>query len=335
MNPGEVVKRVVTVAGTGSYLPERVLTNDDLAKMVDTSDEWIRSRTGMRERHIAREDETTSGMAAIASRRALEDAGIAASDIGLIVVGTVTPDMVFPSTACFVQHQVGARDAFCFDLEAACSGFLYSLETARRYVETGAVNTALVIGAEKLSTVTDWEDRGTCVLFGDGAGAVVVKATQAGRGIISSVMGSDGSLTELLNIPGGGSLHPVSRTTLEQRMHYIKMNGKEVFKHAVRCMCDAAQQVLDKCGCTVEDVKCIVPHQANMRIIQAIADRLGTTLDKFYLNIERVGNMSSASVPVALDEAARGGRIHAGDLVLFVTFGGGFTWGATLLEWGK
>ena len=335
MNPGDVVKRVATIAGTGSYLPERVLTNEDLAKMVDTSDEWIRTRTGMRERHIARDGETTSEMAAIAARRALENAGIAAADVELIIVGTVTPDMVFPSTACFVQRHIGARKAFCFDLEAACSGFLYSMETARMYIETGAVNTALVIGAEKLSTVTDWKDRATCVLFGDGAGAVVLKATQAGRGIISSVMGSDGTLTELLNIPGGGSLHPVSQQTIEQRMHFIKMNGKEVFKHAVRCMCDAAQQVIDKCGCTIEDVKCIIPHQANMRIIQAIADRLGTTLERFHLNIESVGNLSSASVPVALDEAARSGRLRSGDLLLFIAFGGGFTWGATLMEWGK
>ncbi len=324
----------VCIQGTGSYLPRRVVTNADLEQMVDTSDEWIRTRTGIRERRIALKSEATSDMCAIAARRALESAGVSAEEVGLIIVATVTPDMVFPNTACFVQDKIGARNAFCFDLEAACSGFLFSLDTARRYLQSGGVETALVIGGEKLSTVTDWEDRSTCVLFGDGAGAVVLKRTKdSGRGIIDTFAGSDGALTELLKIPGGGSRTPASSDSLDQRLHYMKMVGNEVFKHAVRCMCDAAQRVLEKAGLTYDDVNWVVPHQANMRIISAIANRFDGAIDKFCVNLDRVGNMSGASVPVALDEAVRRGRIKKGDIVLFVVFGGGFTWGAGVMEW--
>jgi 3-oxoacyl-[acyl-carrier-protein] synthase-3 len=321
------------IAGTGSYLPEKVLRNADLETMVDTTDEWIRTRTGILERHIARPDEATSDMAAEAARRAMASAGVEPDEIGLIIVATVTPDMHFPSTACFVQDLIGARNAFCFDIEAACSGFLYGVETARHYIASGAVSAALVIGAEKLSCVTDWQDRATCVLFGDGAGAVVLRATDPGRGIQASYMGSDGSLTGLLHIPGGGSRNPASEETLECRLHFMKMTGNEVFKHAVRCMCDAGQQVLEMCGMTIEDVAWVVPHQANMRIIQAIANRLGNSLEKFCVNLDRVGNMSGASVPVAMDEAVRQGKFKKGDNVLIVVFGGGFTWGASLLKW--
>lgn len=325
--------KAVCITGTGSYLPEQVLTNADLEKMVDTSDEWIRTRTGMRERHLARDDEATSDMAAEAAKRAIEAAGITPDDIDLIMVATVTPDMLFPSTACFVQQKIGATNAFCFDLEAACSGFLYGLKVAKQFIATGTLDTVLVIGAEKLSAVTDWEDRGTCVLFGDGAGAAVLQERTQGRGMMSSFMGSDGSLAELLHIPGGGSRRPASVDTLKQRLHYMKMTGNEVFKHAVRCMCDAGQRVLDHAGMTIDDVDCVIPHQANMRIIRAIANRLGDSFDKFYVNLERVGNISAASVPVALDEAVREGRLKRGDIILFIVFGGGFTWGATLMEW--
>jgi len=232
-----------------------------------------------------------------------------------------------------VQDQIGATNAFCFDVEAACSGFLYSLDIAKNYIANGSAEHVLVIGAEKLSSITDWEDRATCVLFGDGAGAVVLSATDEGRGIMGNVMGSDGRLNELLNVPGGGSRHPASHQTVDDRLHYMKMTGREVFKHAVRCMSDAATRALEQCDLTVDDVSCIIPHQANARIINAIASRLNAGEDKVYMNLERVGNMSAASVPVALDEAVRSGRIKRGDIVLFVVFGGGFTWGASVLEW--
>ena len=333
MKASDSPNRAVCVTGTGSYLPERILTNKDLETMVDTTDEWILTRTGIRERHIARDDEATSHMAADAAERAMQAAGITADEVQLIIVATVTPDMVFPSTACFVQELIGAKNAFCFDIEAACSGFLYAVEVARQFIQGGTVRTALVIGAEKLSCVTDWDDRATCVLFGDGAGAVVLQPRADGHGIISSAMGSDGGLAALLNIPGGGSRHPVSRKTIEDGLHYMKMTGREVFKHAVRCMSDFGKQVLEQAGLTIEDVDLVVPHQANMRIIRAISDRLGCPLDKFYVNLERVGNMSGASVPVALDEAVRVGRLKRGDIVLFVVFGGGFTWGASVMKW--
>jgi 3-oxoacyl-[acyl-carrier-protein] synthase III len=325
--------KTVAITGTGSYLPEKVLTNADLETMVDTTSEWIVTRTGIHERHIARDDEATSHMAAIAARRALESARVAPGEVDLILVATVTPDMVFPNTACFVQHMIGAKRAVCLDLEAACSGFLYAMETARQYIATGSVRTALVIGAEKLSCVTDWQDRATCVLFGDGAGAVVMQAADHGRGIISTVMGCDGALTDLLNIPGGGSRTPASFQSVEQRLHYMKMSGNDVFKHAVRCMCDAGQKVLEQSGMTMADVSLVIPHQANRRIIEAIASRLGNSLEKFYINLDRVGNISGASVPVAMDEAARTGRLKGGDIVLSVVFGGGFTWGSTIMEW--
>jgi len=326
--------RSVAIVGTGAYLPDRVLTNQDLEKIVDTTDEWIHTRTGMRERHIAREDEATSDMSAIAAQQALESAGVDPADVDMILVATITPDMPLPNTACFVQHRIGARKAFCFDIAAACAGFVYGVEIGRQFVASGAINTALIIGGEKLSMVTDWKDRATCILFGDGAGAAVLQARDDTRGIISTVMAADGSLTGPLNIPGGGSREPTSPRTLENRLHYIKMDGKEVFKHAVRCMCDACVRVLDQAGLTIDDVALIIPHQANLRIIQAIGDRLGAPPDKMYVNVERVGNMSSASIPVALDEAVRNGRLKKGDIVLSGAFGGGFTWGATVLEWG-
>ncbi|MBM4148129.1 MAG: ketoacyl-ACP synthase III [Lentisphaerae bacterium] len=325
-------QRRVAIVGTGSYLPERVLTNADLEKIVDTTDEWIRTRTGILERRLARGDEVTSDMAAAAASRALESAGIAPTEVDLILVATITPDMPFPSTACYVQDKIGATNAFCMDVSAACSGFIYAMESARAHILAGGVKTALVIGAEKLSSVMDWEDRATCVLFGDGAGAVVLRESTDGRGILSSFMGSDGSLSHLLNLPGGGSRYPASEQTLKDRLHCIKMTGNEVFKHAVRCMCDAGNRALDRCGLTEDDVRWIVPHQANLRIIQAIASRLGGSIERFIVNLDKVGNVSGASIPLALDEAVRDGRVKPGDKVLLVAFGGGFTWGAMLVE---
>jgi 3-oxoacyl-[acyl-carrier-protein] synthase-3 len=334
-------QRRVLIIGTGSYLPQRVLTNADLEKMVETSDEWIVTRSGIKERHIARPDEPTSEMCASAARLAIEQSGLSPAELGAIIVATITPDMPLPSTACFVQEKIGAKNAFCFDLQAACSGFLYGLEIARQFVSSGFINSALVIGAEKLSYITDWKDRSTCVLFGDGAGAVVVCAADTApekhrrnsRGIMHTVMGSDGALADLLTVPGGGTRTPLTEANIGERLQYIKMNGKEVFKHAVRCMCDAGQQVLDLSGLTINEISCVIPHQANIRIINAIAERFNNCIDKFYINLERVGNMSAASVPVAMDEAVRKGRIKNGDKVLLIVFGGGFTWGAMTIEW--
>lgn len=323
----------VEVAGTGAYLPDRILTNDDLSRMVDTSDEWIRTRTGMRERHLARDNEVTSDMGAEAARRALAAAGVDATEVDLIVVATCTPDMMLPSTACSVQQKIGASRAFCFDLSAACSGFLYAVEAVRGMIAAGQYRTGLVIGAEKMSCVTDWQDRSTCVLFGDGAGAVVLRAAQRGQGILASAMGSDGALGDLLKIPGGGSVTPASAQSVQDRLHFIKMGGNQVFKHAVICMSEAGQKVLDKAGLALSQVDWVIPHQANMRIVTAIAERVGFPMEKVITNLERVGNISAASIPVALDEAVRDGRIRRGQMLLFVAFGGGFTWGAMALEY--
>jgi 3-oxoacyl-[acyl-carrier-protein] synthase-3 len=325
--------RTACITGTGSYVPERVLTNAELEKLVETSDEWILTRTGIKERRIARPDEPTSLMAAEAARRALTAAGITAEQVDLIIVATITPDMGFPCTACFVQREIGARNAFCYDLEAACSGFVFALDTACQYVASGRVDTVLVIGAEKISCITDWTDRSLCVLFGDGAGAAVVQARPDRRGILGSVLRSDGRLSELLKLPGGGSRYPASEETIRQKLHFMKMDGKEVFKHAVTSMTDVAKRVLVQAGVTLEQVKLVIPHQANMRIVNAIRDRLGGRDDQYFINLERYGNTSAASVILALDEAAKAGRLERGDLVLLVAFGGGFTWGATLLEW--
>jgi len=323
----------VMIAGTGSYLPERILTNAELEQMVDTNDEWIRTRTGMRERRIARPDEATSDMAAAAARLALADAGVSAADLDLVVIGTSTPDMLFPSTACLVQSAIGAGQALCFDLSAACSGFLYSLETARALLQSGLYRNALVIGADKMSAVTDWSDRGTCILFGDGAGAVVLQPTVTHRGIMATVSGADGSLGDLLMIPGGGSRMPATASSVAEHQHTVKMAGNNVFKHAVRCMTEAGQAALAKAGLTAADVKWMIPHQANMRIIQAISERVSIPMDRIVVNLDRYGNTTAATVPVALDEAVRDGRIQRGDVLLIVVFGGGFTWGSMVLEY--
>ena len=326
--------RTVSIIGTGSYVPEKVLTNHDLEKIVDTTDEWIHSRTGMRERHIAADSQATSDLATEAAKAALADAGISAEEVDLLVVATLSPDMFFPSTACFVQEKIGAKNAFCYDLGAACSGFLYALDNAKNQIASGAVKTALVIGAEKMSTFIDWEDRGTCILFGDGAGAAVLQAGGEGRGIMKSVMGSDGSLADLLWTPGGGSRNPISHVTIAQRQQYLKMQGREVFKHAVVRMTEAVVQALEKNDVGVDEIKCFIPHQANIRIIDAIAKRLGIA-DRIYTNVEKYANTSSAALAIALDEAVKDGTIKRGDLVALTVFGGGFTWGANVLEWNK
>jgi 3-oxoacyl-[acyl-carrier-protein] synthase III len=331
--PAPISIRPASIVGTGSYLPERILTNAELEKLVETTDEWIVTRTGIRERRIAAADQTTSDMGALAAQRALAMAQVDPMDVDMIVVATITPDMGFPNTACFVQNKIGARKAFCLDIEAACSGFIYALDMVRQYVATGAIETALVIGAEKISCITDWKDRSLCVLFGDGAGAAVVQSRPGSRGILRTRMHADGALSQLLMLPGGGSRHPASEDTVRNGLHYMKMDGKEVFKHAVTCMSGVARRVLEESGVTVGDLKLIIPHQANMRIVKAIHHRLGGRDDQYFINLDRYGNTSAASVIVALDEAVRTGRLSAGDLVLLVAFGGGFTWGATLLEW--
>jgi len=328
------MSRTVSIIGTGSYVPEKVLTNHDLEKFIDTTDEWIYSRTGMRERHIAAAGQATSDLAVKAAETALADAGISAGELDLLIVATLSPDMFFPSTACFVQEKIGAKNAFCYDLGAACSGFLYALDNAKNQIAAGAVKTALVIGAEKMSTFIDWEDRSTCILFGDGAGAAVLQAGGEGRGIMQSAMGSDGSLADLLWTPGGGSRNPISHEMIDQRQQYLKMQGREVFKHAVVRMAEAVTQALDKNGIASDDIKCFIPHQANIRIIDSISKRLGI-VGRVYTNVEKYANTSSAALAIALDEAVRDGTIQKGDLVALTVFGGGFTWGANVLEWSK
>lgn len=320
------------ITGTGHYYPEKVLSNTDLESMVDTSDEWIVTRTGIRERRIARDDQASSDLALAASKVALESAGIRAEDLDGIIVGTISGDMPFPATACIVQNLLGARNAAAFDVAAACSGFVYALTTAHSFISTGQMDKVLVIGVEILSKIVDWRDRATCVLFGDGAGAAVLEAAPAGEGILGSYMKSDGSLAEILYIPSGGSRQPASMDTLEQRGHFIKMKGDGVFKYAVRAMEDATMHVLQEAGLGVGDIDMMIPHQANLRIIDAVSKRLGVTNDKVVVNLDRLGNTSSATIPIALDEVVRDGRLKPDDLCLLVAFGGGLTWGAVLFR---
>lgn len=327
---------VSSIIGTGSYMPEKILTNDDLSKIVDTSDEWITSRTGIKERRIAAENEATSDIAAEAARRAMQSAGVTPEEIDLIVVATVTPDMAFPSTACFVQKKIGASNAVCFDISAACSGFLYALQVARHFLNAGSRAIALVIGAEKLTTLVNWQDRNTCVLFGDGGGAVVIRACEQdnapGR-VLSTVMGSDGNLVDLLKVPGGGSACPITPENIASRPNTIHMEGRETFKHAVTRMCQASEKALETAGLTKADISLVIPHQANARIISAIADRLGLSEDKVFMNLDKYGNTSAATIPVALDEANRQGLLKRGDIILLVAFGGGFTWASSVVRW--
>jgi 3-oxoacyl-[acyl-carrier-protein] synthase III len=325
----------VIIAGVGSYTPERVLTNEELSRTVETTDEWIRTRSGIRERRIAAENEACSDLAVKAAESAIKDAGITASEIDLLIVATASPDMMLPSTACIVQHKLGVpAHATCFDIAAACSGFLYALEIAYGQLLTNRYKRALIIGAEKLSAVVDWKDRTTCVLFGDAAGAAVLKKVdEAGIGIIGSDLGADGEFVDNLYIPAGGSRCPASSKTVEGREHFIRMNGREVFKSAVRVMETVAREMMEQYKVTPDQISLVIPHQANIRIIEALATNLKMPMEKFYVNLDRFGNTSSATIPLALDEARRAGRIKPGDLTLMVAFGAGLTYGAALVRW--
>ncbi|MGC6565384.1 MAG: beta-ketoacyl-ACP synthase III [Akkermansiaceae bacterium] len=324
----------VTIAGTGSYLPEKILTNKDLSKIVDTSDEWIVTRTGIKERRIAADDEFTSHLGSKAALKALEQADIAAEDVELIIVATITPDTLTPATACYVQQQIGANKAVAFDISAACSGFLYAMKLAKRLIESGAFANALIIGAEKLSAFVNWEDRTTCVLFGDGAGAAVLRASEEGEGrILSTDIGTDGAQTHLLNIPGGGSACPITIQNADERLATLAMLGKEVFKHAVTRMRNSANTVIERAGLNAEDIALVIPHQANLRIIDAIASRLDVANEKVFVNLHKYGNTSAAAIAIALDEANRNGSIQKGDKIVMVAFGAGLTWAAAAIEW--
>ena len=314
-------------------MPDRVLSNSDLEVMVDTSDEWITERTGIRERRIADESQAASDLAFEASKIALDRAGLSAADIELIIVATVTGDMPFPSTACFLQNRLGASRAVGFDINATCSGFLYALYVADGFIRSGMHRRILVVGTEVLSKVTDWKDRTTCVIFGDGAGAAIVEATSEDRGILSMSINSDGSMWDLINIPGGGSRNPASTDTLKKGMHYIRMKGNETFKVAVRTLEDVALKTLADNGLDSSQLSLLVPHQANLRIIQATAERLNLPMEKVFVNLEQYGNTSAASIPIALDEALTSGRIRDGDYILLEAFGGGLTWASALIKW--
>lgn len=324
--------RKVGIIGLGKYLPKRVLTNADLEKIVDTSDEWITTRTGIKQRRLVSGHQATSDLATLATKEALEEAKLKPEALELIIVATITPDMQFPSTACLVQAKLGAKQAVCLDISAACAGFVYALLIAQQFIAHGTYQNALVIGAEVLSSVTDWQDRNTCVLFGDGAGAAVLAPVNSG-GILSGYLGSDGSRGDLLMLPGGGSRHPATHQTVDKRLHYIKMRGNELFKIAVKTMSEAAQEALHRAGLKRTDVDLVIPHQANIRILMAMAKKMGLPKDKIYLNIEKYGNMSSASTVIALCEAVKEGRIKKGDIVLLDAFGAGLVWGACVIKW--
>jgi 3-oxoacyl-[acyl-carrier-protein] synthase-3 len=321
------------IVGWGKSVPSRVLTNDNLAQTVDTSDEWIRSRTGIVERRVAADGETTFSLALQAARQALDVAGLAPSQLDLIIVATVTPDHAFPSTACLIQDGLGAKRAAAFDLSAGCTGFIYGVSVASDLISSGAYTNVLVIGAETLSRIIDWSDRATCVLFGDGAGAVILQANGANGGVLSSVLGSDGSGGDVLCLPAGGSKEPASHQTVDEGRHYLKMEGRQVFRFAVRAMPAATRQVLKQTGLELADMKLVIPHQANHRIIEAAARSLALPPEVVFSNLERYGNTSAASIPIALCEAVEEGRIKQDDLVVLVGFGAGLTWGATAIRW--
>ena len=322
-----------SITGVGSFLPEKVLTNDDLSKMLDTTDEWITKRTGIRERRIVENGVAASDLAFEASLRALDDANVLPTEVDLIVTSTITPDCLFPSTSCYIQEKLGARNAGAFDLLAACAGFVYALSVAKSFVASGAMKTVLVVGAECMSKITDYTDRSTCILFGDGAGAVVVQQGNGGREIVTTHLGSDGSQSELLTLPAGGSKLPASHETVESRSHYIKLRGKEVFKQAIINMVDVIIKAATANDMQVEDFDMVIPHQSNIRIIEAAMEKLGLPREKAYVNINRYGNTSSASIPIAIDEIEKENLLKSGDTAILVAFGGGLTWGSSVIKW--
>jgi 3-oxoacyl-[acyl-carrier-protein] synthase-3 len=321
------------ITGTGSYAPKKVITNHDLEKLVDTSDEWITERTGIKERRIAEQGQCTSDLAYEAARKALKAAALPAEELDLIIVATMTPDKILPSLGCMVQEKLGAKKAVAFDVYAACSGFIYGMSMADAYIRSETYRNVLLIGAEILSRFVDWEDRTTCILFGDGAGAAVLQRHAGKRGILSTHLHSDGGLGELIHVPGGGALHPASHDTIRKRMHFIKMKGNETFKSAVRSLEGVVQEALEHNKVKPEEIDFLVPHQANLRIIQAMAQRLNMPMEKVVLTLPKFGNTSAASIPMALDEAVRDGRIRDNHLLLFEAFGGGLTWASALVRW--
>ncbi len=329
---GTTIKAAIT--GTGSYLPEKILTNADLEKMVETSDEWITTRTGVKERRMAAPQEAASDLGAEAARKALKEANLQAEDIDCLIVATITGDMPFPSTACFIQNLIGAKNAAAFDVSAACTGFIYALSIGKAYIENKTYKKILIIAVDLLSRVTDWTDRGTCVLFGDGAGAVILEPSNSEFGIESIYIGADGRQTHLLYQPGGGSRTPATGKSVTDKQHYIKMSGNEVFKFAVTAMIDSARKAMGMANLKCEDIKLLIPHQANIRIIEATAKRLKLPVEKIFVNIQKYGNMSGATTAIGLDEAFREGRIKKGDYVELVAFGAGLTWGAAVIKWG-
>jgi 3-oxoacyl-[acyl-carrier-protein] synthase-3 len=325
--------RTCAITGVGSYVPGRVLSNADLEKMVDTSDEWITSRTGIKERRIAGPEEFTSDLATKAALQAIQRAGITPEQIDLIIVATITPDMPFPATACLVQRKIGAYRAAAFDIEAACSGFIFALEIGQQFIMSRTYDTVLVVGAEKLSSIVDWTDRNTCVLFGDGAGAAILQNHAHSHGLLTACMGADGNRADLLSMPGGGSRCPATAASVASRLHFLRMDGKETFKNAVNAMFTAGAEALRRCEIDISQIACVIPHQANQRIIDAVSERLGARPEQVFINVDRYGNTSAASVAIALDEAVLSGRVKRGDLILLVVFGAGLTWGAVVIEW--
>lgn len=328
----------VRITGTGSSLPDKVLTNNELSKLIDTTDEWITTRTGIKERRVAGETTATSDLSIAAAKSALESAELPAGELDVIIVATCTPDHFFPSVACLVQQAIGAKNAAAFDVSAACSGFIYALSIGKSLLESGAHKRALIIGADLLSKFTDWKDRSTCVLFGDGAGAMVLEADSGGAKtnsprILSVDLGADGSQTDILKIPGGGSRHPLTEENFQNFPPYIQMDGKEVYKHAITRMIATAKKALEKAGKKPKDLALLIPHQANLRIIESIAKRMDLPMEKVFLNIHKYGNMSAATTIVALDEARRRGQLTSGDVVELIAFGAGLTWGAAVIQW--
>ena len=321
------------ILGTGKSLPKKILTNADLEKIVETTDEWIRSRTGIQERRIASPEEATSDLAAAAAPDALDNAKVKAEELDAIFVCTCTPDMVFPSVSCLVQSALGAKNAACMDISAACSGFIYGLQAVKSFIESGTYKKVLLIGVDTLSKITNWEDRSTCVLFGDGAGAAVIAADEGGSGILAVYAASDGSKSNILKVPGGGSRNPISKQVLEDKSYTIQMDGPEVYKLAVTKMVEASEKALALAGVKAEDLTLIIPHQANLRIIESVAKRLAVPSDRVFVNVQKYGNMSAATTIIALDEAQRGGKLKRGDLVELVAFGAGLTWGAAVIRW--